>query len=70
MTEIDPIRGMAPDELDAKEKEFRKELFNLRYQLLAGRVEKPSRVREVRREIARIHTVRSEQRLKSNASAS
>lgn len=62
MIEIEQLRGLNEEELLQKEKEFRKELFNLRYQLLAGRVEKPTRVRELKRDIARIHTVRAEHR--------
>ncbi len=60
MIEIEQLRGMTEDELVQKETELRREAFNLRYQLLAGRAEKPTRVREVRRDIARIHTIRGE----------
>lgn len=63
MLEMKQLRDLAGEELDKKERELRKELFTLRYQLLAGRVEKPSRVKEVRRDIARIHTVRSEKKV-------
>ena len=68
MLEMKQLRDMAGEELDKKERELRKELFGLRYQLLAGRVDKPSRVKEVRQDIARIHTVRSERKSGPEAS--
>jgi large subunit ribosomal protein L29 len=43
--------------LRTQEGELRKELFNLRFQGVVGSLADPSRVRKVRREIARIHTV-------------
>ena len=36
---------------------FKEELFNLRFQLATGQLEKPARIREVRKEIARAKTV-------------
>jgi len=53
-------RKLTVEELALKEKELRKELFNLRYQLLSGRIENPQRIKAARREIARIKTVLSE----------
>lgn len=55
--ELQEIRNLTIDELGLKEKELRKELFNLRYQLLSGRIENPQRIKTARREIARIKTV-------------
>jgi len=55
--DIQEIRNLTMDELVLKEKELRKELFNLRYQLLSGRIENPQRIKSARREIARIQTV-------------
>ena len=54
--EMKEITEMIPEELLQKEKELRKELFNLRFQLLTGRVENPMRIRQIRRDIARIKT--------------
>ena len=51
------LLDMIPEELLQKEKELRKELFHLRFQLLTGRVENPLRIKQVRRDIARIKTV-------------
>jgi large subunit ribosomal protein L29 len=58
--ELQEIRNLTIEELALKEKELRKELFNLRYQLLSGRIENPQRIKGARREIARIKTVLSE----------
>ena len=55
--ELQEIRNLTMDELVLKEKELRKELFNLRYQVLSGRIENPQRIKSARREIARIKTV-------------
>ena len=51
------FRDLTPQELRRKEEDLRKELFNLRFQAVLGRVENPLRIREVRRTIARIKTV-------------
>ena len=51
------VRDLTPDEQAAKLAEMEKELFNLRIQRAAGQLEKPDRIRTVKREIARIKTV-------------
>ncbi len=56
------IREWTDDELRVQIEQARRELFNLRMQSAAGRLERPSRVREVRRDLARMETVRSERR--------
>jgi len=48
------------DELGQKEKDLRKELFNLRFQLATGEIENPMRIRTVRKDIARVLTIKSE----------
>lgn len=57
---VKEIRDLTIEELSNKEKELRKEFFNLKFQLAAGRVETPSRFTHVRREIARIKTIMKE----------
>jgi large subunit ribosomal protein L29 len=52
-------------ELAAKGRELRQELFNLRLQQQMARLERPSRLREVRRDIARIETVLRERQIKA-----
>ncbi len=51
------VRDLSAEEQAQKLDEFEKELFNLRIQQTAGQLEKPDRIRVVRREIARIKTV-------------
>ena len=51
------VRDLSADEQAQKLAEAEKELFNLRIQQTAGQLEKPDRVRTVRRDIARIQTV-------------
>jgi large subunit ribosomal protein L29 len=61
------FRHKTPDQLRDKLADLRKEQFNLRFQKATGQLEKTSRVRQVRRDIARIETVLSEKSKKSAA---
>ena len=54
------IRDLTKEELDQRIQETQKELFNLRIQKSTGQLEKASRVRELRRDIARMKTVMTE----------
>jgi large subunit ribosomal protein L29 len=51
------LRDQAVEELQAKEKELAEQLFALRLQKVTGQLEKPARLREVRRQMARVLTV-------------
>ncbi len=51
------VRDLSAEEQAQKLAEAEKELFNLRIQRAAGQLEKPDRLRVVRREIARIQTI-------------
>ena len=51
------LRQKTPDELKDQLLGLRKEAFNLRFQQATGQLENTSRVREVRRDIARIKTI-------------
>ncbi len=51
------IRELTDAEAQAKLRDLRQELFNLRLQQQTARLERPSRIREVRREMARIETI-------------
>ena len=51
------LRNLELLELEDKEKELRKELFNLRFQHVTGRLENPARLRLARREMARVRTI-------------
>jgi large subunit ribosomal protein L29 len=54
------LRGLSVDELAQKEEDLRRELFNLRFQQATGEIENPMRIRTVRKDIARVLTIRSE----------
>jgi large subunit ribosomal protein L29 len=56
------IRAMTTDQLEDQLVKLKKEQFNLRFQRASGQLENTSRVREVRRDIARIKTVRAQKR--------
>ena len=57
------MRGLTTVELEDKVKELKKELFNLRFQFMAGRVENPAKIKQTRREIARVMTILREKKL-------
>ena len=61
------IQVKTRDELDLSLVNFRKEIMNLRFQKSMGQLEKPSRIRFVRREIARIKTIINKQESKTDA---
>ena len=54
------VRTKTADELKAQLVDLKKEQFNLRFQRATQQLEKPARVREVRRDIARIKTILAE----------
>jgi large subunit ribosomal protein L29 len=56
------FRSQTPDQLDEQLAKLKKEQFNLRFQRASGQLENTSRVREVRRDIARLKTVQTEKR--------
>jgi large subunit ribosomal protein L29 len=51
------VREMGPDELRAKQKELQEQLFRLRVQKSIGQLDNAIKLREVRRDIARVKTV-------------
>ncbi|NOX20957.1 MAG: 50S ribosomal protein L29 [Nitrospirae bacterium] len=54
------LRNMTIEELREKERELRKELFNLRFQKATGEIQNPMRIKAVRKDIARILTIITE----------
>jgi len=62
---IDDYRGKTVDELGEQLVKLKKEQFNLRFQRANGQLENTGRVRAVRKDIARIETVLTEQRRKA-----
>ena len=55
-------RGLTEDQLDDELTKLKKEQFNLRFQRASGQLENTARVREVRRDIARVKTVQAQKR--------
>lgn len=51
------LKGLSTTELIEKEAEYKEELFNLRFQLATGQLENTARIKEVRKNIARVKTV-------------
>lgn len=54
------LRDKSIDELQTRERELSEQLFKLRFQRATGRMENPMKIREVKREIARIKTLLNE----------
>jgi len=57
----DDARAMSPDQLSDELMKLKKEQFNLRFQKATGQVENTARIRQIRRDIARLKTVQSQQ---------
>jgi large subunit ribosomal protein L29 len=60
MPAIDDLKQKTDDQLQQQLGELKREQFNLRFQSATNQLEKPSRVREVRRTIARIRTLQNQ----------
>ncbi len=59
-TKVADVRAKSADELGAMLLDLRKEQFNLRFQRATGQLEGVARVRQVRRDIARVKTIMAE----------
>ncbi|GGE00984.1 50S ribosomal protein L29 [Paenibacillus nasutitermitis] len=57
------FRNLTSAELEQKVNGFKEELFNLRFQLATGQLENPTRIRDVRKDIARAKTILREREL-------
>lgn len=64
-SKADEFRAKTSDELSEQLAKLKKEQFNLRFQRANGQLEKTNRIREIRKEIARIETVVTERRRKA-----
>ncbi len=64
------VRAKSEDELKEQLLDLRKESFNLRFQSVSGQLENTARVREVRRDLARIKTILNERSRATAAKAS
>ena len=57
------LREMSAEELDSREQDLTEEVFNLRFQIAAGIAENPQILRNVRKDLARVKTVRRQREL-------
>ena len=57
------IRNLSTEELNKKIAEYKEELFNLRFSQATGNLEKPSRIKELRKLVARMKTIIREREL-------
>lgn len=66
---VEDMRTKSDDQLSGDLAELKREAFNLRFQAATNQLERPARIREVRRDIARIRTLQSERQRSASASA-
>jgi large subunit ribosomal protein L29 len=57
---VDEIRGLSEKEREEKVVDINQEIFNLKFQLATGKIENPSRLRGLRRDVARLKTIQRE----------
>ena len=60
---VNEIRNLTTEEIITKIKESKEELFNLRFQQATGNLEKPSRIKDLRHQVARLKTVLREREM-------
>jgi large subunit ribosomal protein L29 len=60
---VNEIRDLTTEEIVNKIEEYKEELFNLRFEQATGNLEKPSRIKELRKTIARMKTILCEREL-------
>lgn len=63
---IEDLRAKTDDQLTAELADLKREQFNLRFQAATSQLERPARIKEVRRDIARIKTLQAERATASN----
>ena len=66
---VNEIRNLTTEEINKKIDETKEELFNLRFQQASGNLEKPSRIRELRRTVARLKTILVEREMNKEEEA-
>lgn len=64
------LRELSDTELDEKHDQFKQELFDLRFALVTGQLDNPTRLRQLRQDIARVLTVQRERELAAAQSVS
>lgn len=60
---VNEIRNLTTEEINKKIEEIKEELFNLRFQQATGNLEKPVRLRELRKQVAKMKTIIREREL-------
>jgi large subunit ribosomal protein L29 len=60
MAKIEDLRAKTDDQLSGDLGDLKREAFNLRFQAATNQLERPARIKEVRRDIARIKTLQTE----------
>ena len=66
---VNEIRNLTTEEINKKIEETKEELFNLRFQQASGNLEKPSRIRELRKTVARLKTILREREMNKEEEA-
>ncbi|MBT0654462.1 50S ribosomal protein L29 [Geomobilimonas luticola] len=59
---VSDLKTMNEEELQSKEKELKKELFNLKFQLHTGRLENSAKLSAIRKDVARVKTLLQEKK--------
>jgi large subunit ribosomal protein L29 len=65
---VEEIRGLSEKEREEKISDITQEIFNLKFQLATGKIENPSRLRDLRRDVARLKTVQRENQASDESS--
>ena len=65
MAQTDDLKVSTDDQLSTQLGELKREQFNLRFQAATSQLERPARIKEVRRDIARIKTLQAERAAKA-----
>ena len=60
------LRSLSPDERRQKLVEMKQELFNLRFQHATGQLENPQRLKQIKRDLARVQTIIREEELSTH----
>ena len=63
MAKAEEIRQMTDDELSKKEKDLKEELFNIRIQVSTKQITNYARIKQLKKDIARLETVKKEKRV-------
>ena len=64
---IAQVRELSPEELALKERELRRELFNLKFRKATGQLGNTAQIRNLRRDLARVLTARQEREVQASA---